>query len=83
MKTLRYIGLALLTVVLSANFTACSDDDDGDYNAVKKIHVETAGSLSTLITAEEATQITDLTLSGYINGTDVNLIKKNDWLKKS
>ena len=82
MKTLRYIGLALLTVVLSANFTACSDDDDGDYNAVKKIHVETAGSLSTLITAEEATQITDLTLSGYINGTDVNLIKKMIGLKR-
>lgn len=28
MKTLRFIGMALLAVVLSVNFTACSDDDE-------------------------------------------------------
>ena len=28
MKTLRFIGTALLAVVLCVNFAACSDDDD-------------------------------------------------------
>lgn len=28
MKTLRFIGMALLAVVLCVNFAACSDDDD-------------------------------------------------------
>ena len=28
MKTLRFIGVALLAVVLSVNFAACSDDDE-------------------------------------------------------
>lgn len=30
MRTLRFIGMTLLMVVLSVNFTACSDDDDED-----------------------------------------------------
>lgn len=30
MKTLRFIGMALLAVALSVNFTACSDDDGDD-----------------------------------------------------
>ena len=28
MKTLRFIGMALLAIVLCVNFAACSDDDD-------------------------------------------------------
>lgn len=32
MKTLRLIGMALLAVVLSVNFVACSDDDDEPTN---------------------------------------------------
>ena len=28
MKTLRFIGMAILAVVLSVNFVACSDDDE-------------------------------------------------------
>ena len=28
MKTLRFIGMTLLMVMLTVNFTACSDDDD-------------------------------------------------------
>ena len=30
MKTFRFIGMALLAMVLSVSFTACSDDDDKD-----------------------------------------------------
>ena len=28
MKTLRLIGMAIVAVIMSVNFTACSDDDD-------------------------------------------------------
>lgn len=28
MKTLRFLGMTLLMVMLAANFTACSDDED-------------------------------------------------------
>ncbi len=28
MKTLRYIGITILAVILSVNFIACSDDED-------------------------------------------------------
>lgn len=30
MKTLRFIGMALLAVVLCVNFAACSDDDENE-----------------------------------------------------
>lgn len=29
MKTFKFIGMALLTIVMCINLTACSDDDDG------------------------------------------------------
>ena len=28
MKTLRFLGMTLLMVMLAVNFTACSDDED-------------------------------------------------------
>ena len=28
MKTLRFIGMAIIAVVISVNFVACSSDDD-------------------------------------------------------
>lgn len=28
MKTLRFLGMTLLMVMLAANFTACGDDED-------------------------------------------------------
>ena len=28
MKTLRFIGMALVAIIMSVNFVACSDDDD-------------------------------------------------------
>ncbi|WP_270611873.1 hypothetical protein [Bacteroides intestinalis] len=30
MKTLRFIGMAIVAVIMSVNFTACSDDDEDD-----------------------------------------------------
>ena len=75
MKTLKFIGMASLAVVLCVDFTACSKDND-DLKRTKTILVKTAGTLSTLIPAEEIEQITNLTLSGYINGDDVRFIQK-------
>ena len=42
----------------------------------KTIHVETAGSLSTLISADEKYTITDLTVSGSLNSTDLLFIRE-------
>lgn len=75
MKTLKFIGMASLAVALCVDFTACSKDND-DLKRTKTIVVKTAGTLSTLIPAEEIEQITNLTLSGYINGDDVRFIQK-------
>ena len=30
MKTLRFIGMAVIAVIMSVNFTACSDDDEDE-----------------------------------------------------
>ena len=30
MKTLRIVGMAIITVIMSVNFVACSSDDDGE-----------------------------------------------------
>jgi uncharacterized lipoprotein YehR (DUF1307 family) len=32
MKTLRFIGMAVIAVIMSVNFMACSDDDDEEDN---------------------------------------------------
>ena len=40
------------------------------------LHVETAGTLSSLITSNEKYAITDLTLSGNLNGTDIRYIRE-------
>lgn len=81
--------MALLSIVLCINFAACSDDDDniGDIaqnenssenedKLVKTIYIETAGTLSTLIPKEEQAKVTDLTLSGFLNGTDIKFIRE-------
>ncbi len=32
MRTLSFIGMAIVAVIMSVNFAACSDDDDEDNN---------------------------------------------------
>lgn len=39
------------------------------------IHVDKAGTLSALISSEDKYSITDLTLSGYLNGSDIEFIR--------
>jgi hypothetical protein len=41
----------------------------------RTIHVETAGTLSTLISANEKYLVEELTLSGELNGTDIHLLR--------
>ena len=36
MKTLRFIGMAIIAVIMSVNFMACSDDDDEDTTPTPK-----------------------------------------------
>lgn len=42
----------------------------------KTVHVETAGTLSALITEMDKYQITELTISGDLNGTDIRYIRE-------
>ena len=48
MKTLRFIGMALVAVILSVSFTACSDDDEDESGSaaslVGKWKIETAAT---------------------------------------
>ena len=39
MKTLRFLGMTLLMVMLAANFTACSDDDDEDKTVIEQANL--------------------------------------------
>lgn len=32
MRTLRFIGMAIVAVIMSVNFAACSDDDEEEPN---------------------------------------------------
>jgi len=42
----------------------------------KTIHVETAGTLPDLISTNDKYKITDLTVTGYLNGTDMRFIRE-------
>lgn len=37
MKTLRFLGMTLLMVMLAVNFTACSDDEE-ERNSLSLVH---------------------------------------------
>ena len=86
MKSLRFIGIAILAVFMSVGITACGDDNSQQIEEPnfisKNLHVKTAGDLSTLISDEELLNISELTLSGFINGTDVGYIQKMKNLTK-
>lgn len=58
--------LTLLVLMLCAALPLCA----------KTVNVETAGTLSQLITADEKFTITDLVVTGNLNGDDINLIRE-------
>ena len=45
-------------------------------NKKRAVHVSTAGTLPQLITNSEKSQIEELTLTGYLNGTDIAYIRR-------
>lgn len=86
MKTIRLLATALL-VALCTGFSSCGEDDDAtnlnneDGNGTitgttAKIDLKKAGSLSTLISDDVKYNITDLTITGDINGDDIGLIRE-------
>jgi len=62
LKSLLVIAWLLLSINLQAELS-------------KTVHVATAGTLSSLITEDEKFQITDLTLTGDLNGSDILFLK--------
>lgn len=44
-------------------------------DTTKKLHIETAGTLPTLMSGEESKAVKELTLSGFINGIDIKFIR--------
>lgn len=62
LKSLLLIAWLLISIHLQAELS-------------KTVHVATAGTLSSLITEDEKFQITNLTLTGDLNGSDILFIK--------
>ncbi len=62
--------------VIGIQPSAGNDLAEGEEGSVRTINVETAGTLSNYISAEEKYKITSLTLTGNLNGTDFRLIRE-------
>lgn len=86
MKTVKFFAVSFI-ITLCAVITSCGDDDDTTNvgneggngsitGTVAKVDVKKAGSLSTLISDDVKFNITDLTISGDINGDDIALIRE-------
>ena len=66
-QNLSKLLLALLGLLLQFNLLAQTS---------LALHVKTAGTLPTLIIASQKYEITDLTLTGDLNGTDIKFIRE-------
>lgn len=86
MKTVKFFAVSII-ITLCAVITSCGDDDDTTNvgneggngsitGTVAKVDVKKAGSLSTLISDDVKFNITDLTVTGDINGDDIALIRE-------
>lgn len=86
MSKFRLLATALL-VALCTGFYSCGGDDDisttsneGGNSSITgttaKVDLKKAGSLSTLISDDAKFNITDLTITGDINGDDIALIRE-------
>ena len=67
MKTIKSFLLICLLLFVKASYAQTPP---------VTIHVETAGTLPTLIAENQKYEITDLTLTGNLNGTDIRLIRE-------
>ena len=69
MKNLLSLSILLVTVCLLLSIPL-------EAQVSKTVNVATAGTLPTLIAASEKDQITHLTLTGNLNGTDIRFIRE-------
>lgn len=65
MKTLRFIGMALIAIIMSVNFVACSDDDDENNNPLIGTWINSEGN-------------TTMTWTFKTNGTGVEKYDDNE-----
>lgn len=70
MKRRSSLNLFLLTMWLLLSFNLQAQD------VIESVHVETAGTLNSLISSSTKYLITDLTLTGKLNGTDIKFIRE-------
>lgn len=71
MRTQISLGMKLISICLLAlNFTL------GLASEPVFVEVQSAGSLSSLIEDSQKNQITDLTITGNLNGTDIRFIRE-------
>ncbi len=58
--------------------TSCSKDDvsNNEESTFVTVNVAKAGTLSDLISSKKKYQITNLTITGYLNGTDIKFIRE-------
>ena len=79
--------VTVLLVALCTGFYSCGEDDDNNNTSneggnssitgtTAKVDLKKAGSLSTLISDDVKFNITDLTITGDINGDDIILIRE-------
>lgn len=82
MKHLSLLKKLFFTAITCINIIACSSDDheiESDIFVeanVARIHVTQAGTLSELMNGYKKNKIEDLTLSGYLNGSDILYLKE-------
>lgn len=85
MKTLKFV-VAFIMAIACVNLSSCSDDDSNNTSneggnssitgTTAKVDLKKAGSLSTLISDDAKFNITELTITGDINGDDIILIRE-------
>ena len=72
MKTLRFIGMAIMMVLVASSFISCSSDDDGDNASASKIEGVWNLTNSTEQSVLASTKGRILTLSGLDNNEQVS-----------
>lgn len=87
-RILRYLKNIFFVIIIALLGAACGDDKEESINVgneggngivtgtVAKVDVKKAGSLSSLIGDDVKFNITDLTVTGDINGDDIALIRE-------
>lgn len=84
MKKLRFLGMATMVAIMSVGLGACGEDNSQQVVQEPEtpeepyqfnLHVKNAGDLPTLMSKQEQQEVESLSLSGSINGTDVEFIR--------